>query len=163
MVESWIFKIFLAGSCDSRLQRLVHSLWNSWWWWDWGWRRRRRTRLGPKPRKKKASGKVFLFIKEKGSIKNEILSNFVFFFKLSLRIKTPVCFDANVLFCKSRQKKPAGKVLNSHILNNFNRRNASFWPLKIIFFCVLNGRVRSPISDFFFKQRIVFRRDGGLP
>ena len=68
--------------------------------------------MGPKPRKKKASGKVFLFIKEKGSIKNEILSNFVFLLKLSLRIKTPVCFDDNVLFCKCRPKKLAGKVLN---------------------------------------------------
>ena len=70
---------------------------------------RGRGRLAPKPRKKKASGKVFLFIKEKGSIRNEILSNFVFLLKLSLRIKTPVCFDDNVPFCKSRPKKTGGE------------------------------------------------------
>ena len=43
---------------------------------------RGRGRLAPKPRKKKASGKVFLFIKEKGSKKNELLSNFVLLLKL---------------------------------------------------------------------------------
>ena len=73
MIESWIFKIFLAGSCDLRLLRLVHpesieqlvvvgqrmeeeeegEVEE-----EVGWRQN--------PGKIKASGNVFLFSKENG-------------------------------------------------------------------------------------------------
>ena len=62
--------------------------------------------VGAKTQEKESIWKGFSIHQGKGSIRNELLSNFVLLLKLSLRIKTPACF------CKSRPKKLAGKVLN---------------------------------------------------